>query len=102
MTNKKLLQLATERAEAAKKEGRLSSITAELYRLQRKYRGKYPTKIQTIYSDSGKGVVCITNEGKRYRISPLTHKGRNRAPQLGDLIHDLQVSDDYAIVCEVA
>ncbi len=35
LTDEQMLELAIERAEQAKREGRLSSVTIELFRIQR-------------------------------------------------------------------
>jgi hypothetical protein len=39
VTEEKMLELAIERAEQARKKGRLSSVTAELFRIQGEQKG---------------------------------------------------------------
>src|SRR5262245_43022707 len=61
-----------------------------------KYRGKYPNKIRCVTSSSGVTIVT-TNNGKLFSVSPLTPSGRRRMPRLGDFIHEMALTGDYAI-----
>jgi hypothetical protein len=49
-------------------------------RTPRPYRGKYPTRINTVYS-VGRQTRVQLNNGERYTIRPTSPEGRHRMPQ---------------------
>jgi len=62
------------------------------------YRGKYPTRINTVYSVSGaKGIRIQLNNGSRYDVIPLTRDGRARMPKPNDAFGLYADNLDYSV-----
>lgn len=52
-----------------------------------KYRGKYPTRLHTVWSERGR-LLARTNDGTLYSIAPITAQGRADMPRPGRQIGD--------------
>jgi len=52
-------------------------------RAKKRYSGKYPGRINAVWSGANRKVVCVTNEGKRYELT-AAQCGGIRFPSPGE------------------
>ena len=60
----------------------------------RPYRGKHPTRINTVSGVSGiSGVLVILNNGTKYIVRPISPAGRGHMPKIGECFTALHAND---------
>lgn len=58
------------------------------------YRGKHPTRINTVASIRARpGVLVVLNNGNKYIVAPKTPAGSARMPRTGEHLTDLPAAD---------
>lgn len=63
----------------------------------RKYRGHYPTRINTVYGMKDHSVLVVCNDGSKWSVWPLNTEGSKHLPRHPDDMVHLKASGNYRI-----